>query len=273
MVRAYHAFSVSGAKGELLANPGLFYADAATPESLLKNSITVALAIISDIIIVYRTFIVWNFSFTVIAIPIALLCADIAFGIWSTWTLSRTRIGDNLILSEVSVRVKYFFIITFCVNMLCASLICFKIWRINQRTIPWSSTDRTINRVFEVVIESAALYCAHLFALIVSDSIGSNVFFIFLDCLPPVTALVFSLLIVRTRTGTTVQPTTGAQSTNIRFWSTTRTSSDLSSAPVQGGVEIDLERIVHRDTDSVPTRTTRTAVSSYASDRTKEPEF
>lgn len=52
MVRAWDAFSVAGAKGEILANPAKFYSNPATPESLLKNSITVALAVVSDGIIV-----------------------------------------------------------------------------------------------------------------------------------------------------------------------------------------------------------------------------
>lgn len=105
MVRAWEAFSVSGPTGEVLADPGKYYADAATPLSLVKNSITVALAMISDGIIVrprfcyppahsqyedqahtyitcgvvqvWRTFVVWNFSIIVIALTVALFCADL----------------------------------------------------------------------------------------------------------------------------------------------------------------------------------------------------
>ncbi|KAI0760049.1 hypothetical protein C8Q74DRAFT_1208601 [Fomes fomentarius] len=264
LVRAWHAFSVSGPTGDILADPAKFYSNAATPESLVKNSITVALAIISDVIMVYRTFIVWNFSMWTILLPSALLCADIAMGIWSTWTLSQTKVGDNLILADVTVRVKYFFIITFCLNALCASLICWKIWRITSRVASYTSTDRTTNRILEVIIESAALYCAHLFALIVSDSIGSNVFFIFLDCLPPVTALVFSMLIVRTRTNTQLHPTVPT-STNLRFWSTTRGSAAAATQQQQPlGVEIDLERVVHTDSDGFPTTN-----HTYDSERSK----
>ena len=66
--------------------------------------------------------------------------------------------------------------------------------------------------------------------------------------LPPVTALVFSMLIVRSRTNVHPRPTsTSAQSTHIRFWSTTRAST-VHTEPL--GVEIDLERVVHTDTDA-----------------------
>ncbi|KAI0739192.1 hypothetical protein C8Q80DRAFT_236278 [Daedaleopsis nitida] len=284
MVRAYQAFGVSGANGEIAPDPNLYYANSSTPLSLLKNSMIVALAIISDFIIVYRTFIVWNFSFLVIAIPAGLLCADIAFGIWATYTLAHTPFGDTPILEEVAVRVKYFFIFTFCINMLCAGLICFRIWRISKRSSPWTTSDRTTSRVFEVVTESAAFYCAHLFALIVSDALGSNVFFIFLDFLPPVTALVFSMLIVGTRTGTKIQTTataTSAHLTDSRFWPTTRSSM---RGPTQGsgfggagggvgagGVEINLERVVRTDSGVFPTRTG--AESSFVSEQSKVPDF
>ncbi len=53
MVRAWEAFSVSGPTGNILADPAKYYANAATPLSLVKNSITVALVMISDGIIVH----------------------------------------------------------------------------------------------------------------------------------------------------------------------------------------------------------------------------
>ncbi|RPD64514.1 hypothetical protein L226DRAFT_506273 [Lentinus tigrinus ALCF2SS1-7] len=245
MHRAYHAFSVPGPN--ILPNPSAAYVDPATPESLVKNSITVALAIISDVVIVYRTFIVWDSNYVIILIPMGLLFSDIALGIWSTWTLAQTRNDPNPILAEVSMRVRYFFIITFCLNTLCASLICFKIWRISSRALHVLSNDRTTWRVFEVICESAGLYCAYLFIIIVTDSVGSNVFFIFLDALPPVTALVFSMLIVRTRTKTQDPLPT---MTDIRFSQTMR-GPDTSHIDV----EFDLERAVHTDTSSLPMRT------------------
>ena len=81
------------------------------------------------------------------------------------------------------------------------------------------------------------------------------------------TGLVFTLLIVRTRTGTQAPVTTGALSTGIRFWSSGRTTRVPNTSHI--GVEIDLERVVHtdNDTDSFPTRTAGTFESH------KEPDF
>ncbi|KAI0676597.1 hypothetical protein C8Q78DRAFT_34271 [Trametes maxima] len=197
MVRGYHAFSV---KGKEPPNPALFYADPATPESLLKNALNVVVAVVSDGIIVYRTFIVWNMNLAVVLVPTATVFANIAIGIWAMWTLSRTEPGDALVLAAVTARIRVFFVLTFCVNALCAGLICYKIWRVHALARRVADGSVTGN-VLEIVIESAALYCAYLFCLIVSSSVGSNVFFIFLDPLPPVTAVIFSMLIVRAHTG------------------------------------------------------------------------
>ncbi len=111
---------------------------------------------------------------------------------------------------------------------------------------------------------AAGMYCAFLFALIVSDRAGSNVFFVFLEPvsipsfsfshrtlqpiyqLPPVTALVFTMLIVRT------QPRARDHSTGtlptLRFWTSPRSLEHASQSGM--GVQIDLERVVHTDSRS-----------------------
>ncbi|KAI0760067.1 hypothetical protein C8Q74DRAFT_1208800 [Fomes fomentarius] len=251
VIRGYQALAVSGPKGAILADPAAFWANPATTGSMIKNTVTIVLAIISDCIMVYRTYIVYNMNWLVIVAPVGLLLGDIGVGILASWTLAQTATGGNLIQTEVSRRFTQFFIITFCLNVICAILVC---WKIRDVTSQVASTrvrgDRTTSRVFGVVIETAAFYCAHLTALIVSDGIGSNVFFIFLDSLPPVTALVFTMLIVRTRTEANGrQPiTTTGLSTMRSFWKNRR---DRTHAQNSMGVQINLERVVHTDMDSL----------------------
>ncbi|TFK91207.1 hypothetical protein K466DRAFT_338350 [Polyporus arcularius HHB13444] len=252
MVLAYEAFSSSPGRE---TNPWKVYADVGGTLSLLKNASTIALAIISDCIIVYRTFLVWGSKIPVVLIPVVLLFADIAFGVWSAWTLSQTHNGDNAITAAVSVRVRYFFVITFTLNVLCAGLICWKIWRVHSG-VP-ANVANTIRsptgRVFEVIIETAALYCTHLLILIVSDGVGSNLFFLFLDPvrispltpnaapliherrlqLPPVTALVFTMIIVRASTRSRFQPTT-TPSEWLGFWHRESGSHSLPAAEGPG---------------------------------------
>lgn len=43
-----------------------------------------------------------------------------AIGTWSMWTLSRTGVNGDPIVAEVVVRVKYFYIVTLVLNVICA---------------------------------------------------------------------------------------------------------------------------------------------------------
>ncbi len=52
LIRGYHAF---GVHGDERPDPASFFADPATSESMVKNSLTTSLAIISDIIMACRT--------------------------------------------------------------------------------------------------------------------------------------------------------------------------------------------------------------------------
>ncbi len=70
------------------------------------------------------------------------------------------------------------------------------------------------------------------------------------------------MLIVRTRTGRHSQHTSTAPHSTLRFSRTTR-GSITTSQPM--GVEIDLERVVHMDSDGL--QTTR---DTYDSERSKE---
>lgn len=83
----------------------------------------------------------WNMSFYVVLAPFGLLLGDTgacfavrelracrlkgrfvvsAVGIWAVWTLAQTGPGTIPILAAVSVRIRYFFIITFVLNILCS---------------------------------------------------------------------------------------------------------------------------------------------------------
>ncbi|KAI0716369.1 hypothetical protein C8Q76DRAFT_617501 [Earliella scabrosa] len=248
LLLAYEANFVDTLDGR--PNATFVYADVASPLSLIKNTATVALAIISDGIMVYRTFVVWDLKVIVIILPVILLLADLFLGVWSVWTLAQTRVGDEPIFAAVTVRVRFFFAVTFSVNVLCAGLICWKIWRVHSQFPREVSrmSDRPTSRVFQVIIETAALYCAHLFILIVSDCVGSNLFFLFLDPLPPITALVFTLLIVRARTPTTDDLT--MVSTSIHFWSLpvgTPSVSEPRTPRIRGAgvIDTDLTRVAH----------------------------
>ncbi|KAI8976624.1 hypothetical protein BD414DRAFT_422788 [Trametes punicea] len=276
LIRAYEAYRVRGT-GE--ADPYAVYGDNSSTLSLMKNAMNVVVAIISDVIIVHRTYMVWNRSTLAVLAPVGLLIGDTAVGIWAVWTLAQTDTGSDAILAVVSVRVRYFFIITFVLNLLCSGMICFKIWRI-QAMIPSVSSARP--RLGDLTVTTAGLYCAHLFILIVTNCVGTNFFFLFLDPLPAVGAYVFTLIIVRGARANTAYSDSSLSTTtpSINFRATRRSRSGRPTVSL--GVEIDLEHVgdtanvdsLHRQDASDPDRTPVDVYDDpdlkYASSRTRD---
>ncbi|KAI0764520.1 hypothetical protein BD413DRAFT_166953 [Trametes elegans] len=228
-------------KGHTRPNPTEFYADPSTPLAVLKNTLNVVVSITSDTIMVYRTFLIWHRNRAVVLFPLGVLFANIAIAIWAIWTLIHTDASDSLIYADVTRRTCYAFALTFCVHIICASLICIKLWRALSRVRRVSHAP-TGNNVLGVIIASAGLYCAYLLILIVTSSVGSNVFFIFLDPLPQVTALLFTFLIVHAQTDAPKEPQTPHLS-SIRFWE--RSQASNTARPSQSG---DLGEVSSGDT-------------------------
>ncbi|KAI0332864.1 hypothetical protein GY45DRAFT_419878 [Cubamyces sp. BRFM 1775] len=218
LIMAYDAFAIEG-DGEV-PDPDVIYGNPSSKLSLMKNAMNVVVAILSDIIIVYRTYVVWNLNIWAVLTPVGLLASDTAVGIWAIWTLAQTTPGDD-ISASVTLRVRYFFIITFVLNVLCSGMICFKIWRV-QSLFPreFSSGESYTRRILEIIGQSAAIYCAHLLILIITNCLGTNYFFMFIVPLPPVGAYVFSMIIVRAQESISKRGM-AAPPTSLRFSSAT----------------------------------------------------
>ncbi|KAH9946370.1 uncharacterized protein BXZ73DRAFT_95868 [Epithele typhae] len=193
LVLGYQAFSLH--PGQKLANPSATYHNISNPVTLAKGVFTAALAMFSDLIIVHRALIIWNYNLLVAFLTIGLLLASYGVGAWSVWTEFQTgTVSVGILAAEVTVRVRYFFIITFALNILCAALISWKIWRVTRRTAKHIHGNNPVAQVMSIVIETAAIYCANLLALIISSFVQSNTFFIFLQMLPAVNAITFTML-------------------------------------------------------------------------------
>ncbi|KAI0657012.1 hypothetical protein C8Q70DRAFT_308755 [Cubamyces menziesii] len=240
LIRAFSGYSVHG---DTKPNPISLYADPSNTMSLMKNFVIIFVALVSDFIIVYRAWIVWNMDIWVMLVPFGLYLADIALGCWAFATLTQTEAGNAPILARVTYSARCFFIVTFVVNVLCSGMICYKIWAV-QSSVPreftrgrWSSS-----RVVEIIIECAGVYCAHLFMVVLLSCMKNNYFFMFLDPLPPVGAYVFTMLIVRGHENG-MHKGTSVGSTTIRFDQRTHR---LPTSTISVGVEIDLERVTDR---------------------------
>ncbi|KAI0332874.1 hypothetical protein GY45DRAFT_1246029 [Cubamyces sp. BRFM 1775] len=240
LVHSYNGYSVHGTTKP---DPITLWANPSGTAPLIKNFLIVFVALVSDFIIVYRAWIVWNMNLWVMLLPFGLFLADIALGCWAFATLTQTKAGTAPILARVTYSARCFFIVTFVVNIVCSGMICYKIWSV-QSGVPRELTRGrwSPSRVIEIVVECAGVYCAHLFMVVLLSCLKNNYFFMFLDPLPPVGAYVFTMLIVRGHENGASNGTS-LGSTTIRFNPRTR---DLPTSAISVGVEIDLERVTDR---------------------------
>ncbi|KAI0332851.1 hypothetical protein GY45DRAFT_1320437 [Cubamyces sp. BRFM 1775] len=177
LVMAHKAYYIHGSQ---LPNPDAIYGDPAATLSLIKNAATVFIVILSDAILIYRTFVLWERNLFIILVPTGLALCDIALGILTVWTLAKTAHGDD-IDTVAAGRARVFFIITFVLNLLCSAMICYKLWRVYSLfPAGYVAGPSVTAQLFDVLVQSAALYCANLLLLIVTSCAKSNLFFVFL---------------------------------------------------------------------------------------------
>ncbi|KAH9886075.1 hypothetical protein C8Q73DRAFT_293408 [Cubamyces lactineus] len=195
LIIAYSAFHVEGSR---LADPMAVYEGPATAISVLQNATTVAVVLISDAILIYRTFLLWGRSIPVVIVPTLLFIGDIIIGVWTDWTCAIAATA-NMIDSRATTLVRYFYIVTVVQNLTCSGLMCYKVYHV-QSLFPREYVSRSLSstqRVLDILVQSAALYCAYLLVIVIANSLESNVFYIVLPPLPPIAAYVFTMLIVR----------------------------------------------------------------------------
>ncbi|KAH9886062.1 hypothetical protein C8Q73DRAFT_292836 [Cubamyces lactineus] len=244
LVMAHKAYYIHGSQ---LPNPDAIYGNPAATLSLIKNTATIFIVILSDAIIIYRTFVLWDRNLLVIMVPTGLLLCDIAYGIFTVWTLAKAAHGDDIDTVAVG-RARVFFIITFVLNLLCSAMICYKLWRVYSLfPAGYVAGPSATAQLFDVLVQSAAFYCATLLLIIVTNCVKSNLFFVFLGPLPSIAAYVFSVIIVRA--GESVRGKCPTLMTSLRTIKKRRSGG--SGLPLAINVEVDFERVVDSERVSV----------------------
>ncbi|KAG1886650.1 hypothetical protein F4604DRAFT_1917454 [Suillus subluteus] len=244
--------------------PSIYYGTFDTWQNILKSSLYVAVTLVSDAFILYRSFILWGRNYLIATFPFLLFIADIAIGVFWVYTLSLVVPGEDVFADALSVRVKTFYSITLAMNVICTLLIAFKILKIQKVVAPFKKgNDDQISRLVPIIVESGAVYSALLVVMIGTYTSNSPAMFIILNSMSPIIGIVFSSVIVRVGLGLSHGDSHRANGTlsssrNIQWM--TRASSRLPnseqpiySPPFQyGSVQVSLEQSVHTHTDGLP---------------------
>ncbi|TFK18884.1 hypothetical protein FA15DRAFT_760398 [Coprinopsis marcescibilis] len=154
----------------------------------------------ADVMVIYRCYLIWNYSYLVILLPCSLLCLSICVGIYTmTFTLNPSLI--------TIAQVTPFYSILFPLNVskyaLSTGLIAYRIHRQHRenRAIGLQAYGDNIAlvRVTRVVIESAALYLLQQITLLFLYFFKHPAQVLFFDTLLPTIGIVFLLMVLRTQ--------------------------------------------------------------------------
>ncbi|KAG1722685.1 uncharacterized protein EDB91DRAFT_201926 [Suillus paluster] len=240
--------------------PTQYYQKFDTWQNYVKSALYVAVTLVSDAFLLYRSFILWGRNYFIATFPFLLFIADIGIGVFWVYTLSLIVPGENVFADALSIRVKTFYSITLVMNVICTSLIAFKILKIQKAVAPFTKgTADQISRLLPIIVESGSAYSALLVVMIGTYTSQSPAMFIFLNSMSPIIGIVFSSVIVRVGLGLSHGDSHqgGTVSSRNVQW-VTRASSrpantpQIYSAPFPEGVQVSLQQTIHTHTDGFP---------------------
>ncbi|KAI0318591.1 hypothetical protein OF83DRAFT_934320 [Amylostereum chailletii] len=236
-----------------------YYGDIAQPLHVMKTAVYVTQTAVGDSVLIWRYYVVYGKKIW-FAVPLILLMfGDAVTGYVVCWQFSRAS-PDSTVFSTAASWITTFFVLTFCINIICTAAIVFRIL-FSVRGMITSGRGNVVPAMV-VIVESGALYAGSVLALLVSYLAGSNGQFPALDVVTPLVGVVFSLIVlqIRFRVGhdshspNAVLSSSGGVTTRPRPRGGTRRTSrgeaDDFSYPLRSvTVKITEETEVHGDSD------------------------
>ncbi|EJD40315.1 hypothetical protein AURDEDRAFT_187080 [Auricularia subglabra TFB-10046 SS5] len=129
----------------------LYYANFAAPLYCTKDTIYVANSFLADGLMLWRVWVVWSYDWKAVAVPALLYAGSMVTGIRAMVVLWEIQQNSTIFVITLVEWISAFWALSLAVNILCTSMICFRIARKSVST-------RAYRDVIAVIVESGALY-------------------------------------------------------------------------------------------------------------------
>ncbi|KAK2461395.1 hypothetical protein APHAL10511_005858 [Amanita phalloides] len=190
-----------------------FLATQNLPENLLFFAALFILTFLSDLLVLWRCWVIWNISgrrvaYAVIAFPTIVLLSSFALG--TIWILQSSQPGLSLYSSAPIAFGTAYYVTSLSVNILVTLLITLRLLLHRQavlESLPPEHADHYIS-VATIVVESAALYSVFALAFIISYAINNPINQIFMSLGSSCQQIAGYLIIIRMAKGRAWSPTT-----------------------------------------------------------------
>ncbi|KAJ6495199.1 hypothetical protein C8R45DRAFT_986337, partial [Mycena sanguinolenta] len=179
--------------------PLKFYGDLTQLTEIMATGLAAVTTIISDIMIIHRLWVVWNYKKTIVIVPLATLLGLIVSGIGITTQFTQYQPGQDVFLSEAGRWITSATVFTLCTTLYSTAFISWRLWHHGRTIQPYGGLN--LKSILVIIVESAALWTIWSLFYLVSYRAQSNLEFIVVDCSPAIAGISCMLIHVRVGMG------------------------------------------------------------------------
>ncbi|KAJ7659557.1 hypothetical protein DFH06DRAFT_1194596 [Mycena polygramma] len=189
---------ITRAMEAFLATPAgalAYYADLANPLEVAKTAVYVCVTLTGDFFMIYRTFIVYNRKWLVVAFPILLWFSTAVSGFGTTHAL--VLAGEDVFFQGLAPWITSFFSLSLSLNVICTAAIAYRILGTRMALHKHNNQNSRVYSALIIFLESAAIYSSSLTVLLVLYVLNSNAQYIVLDVVTSLIGITFSMILLR----------------------------------------------------------------------------
>ncbi|KZO89950.1 hypothetical protein CALVIDRAFT_569503 [Calocera viscosa TUFC12733] len=175
--------------------PVAYLQNLASWKEVARTAITLCYAVLADVILIYRCWVVWGRRLIIIAIPLVILAAGICMDILMVVTIASLSSGAGIFFNALQGRITAALSIILLQNIIVTSLIVYRIWRVSKSTVGAAVGD--LWPIISIIVESGAVFVATIFIFLMTYVTSSNSQYVLLESINPMIGITFSLLTIR----------------------------------------------------------------------------
>ncbi|PPQ65507.1 hypothetical protein CVT24_010803 [Panaeolus cyanescens] len=218
--------------------------DATKWDTAAHMSLVASMVWLGDILVVYRTYIVWNRNFYVIILPLLLDSVNLVLNIMCMYWYTHPHV---IAPEKASPWFLAIFPLVFAQNVLTTGLLSYKIWAQHRKSLAHGIINtgggHTLGWIACIMIEAAMLYTIELLIVIILNSLNHPATGMVVICMVPTIGIVFVLMAVRIHFGGNSSSNTRNDTANNRSTWIRNSNGDIElarteSATTSGRVDL-----------------------------------
>ncbi|KAH7920719.1 hypothetical protein BV22DRAFT_780533 [Leucogyrophana mollusca] len=180
-----------------LGGPPAFFADLTQETFVFKNVVYGLQTLVGDGVVIYRCYAVWQ-SYWVLLFQGMLWSSVAVTAVGSVYNVSQaTAYSSDLFAKQTGQWVTAFYVSTLATNLISSGLLAYRIWTIDRHVATLRATRNTVIPIVRVLVDSAILYSAALFAALICFVCSNNGQFVVQDMLTPIISIAFYMVLIR----------------------------------------------------------------------------